>query len=172
MSTETMPKQVLELADQVGSFIEYWGFKKIHGRIWTLVFLAEEPVDANYLIRHLDVSKALVSMSLKDLMHYRVVLECPKEKATIHYKPNLKITSVILDVLLNREAKMLLNIRTQSELLSRTDPDSLCAFANQDRVKALNNMVKTADDMLKVFLALKGSQFKPFKECLTLENKV
>ena len=91
MDKDLPPQQLLQVAESVGRFIEYWGFKKIHGQIWTLIFLADRPVDANYLKHSLSVSKALVSMSLKDLIHYNVVYETEKTGATQTYMANTNI---------------------------------------------------------------------------------
>ena len=33
-------ESAIKLSGEIGNFIEYWGFKKIHGKVWALVFLA------------------------------------------------------------------------------------------------------------------------------------
>ncbi|MGA3762246.1 ArsR family transcriptional regulator, partial [Bacillus velezensis] len=67
-----------DFAEQIGQFIEYWGFKRVHGRLWVHLMLSEAPLDASQLIRRLRVSKALVSMSLGDLLEYDVIEEAGK----------------------------------------------------------------------------------------------
>ena len=42
-----------ELAEFVGEFIQYWGFKRIHGKIWAHLFLSEVPLDATTLVSSL-----------------------------------------------------------------------------------------------------------------------
>lgn len=69
-----VPAYIETLAEQVGSFIQYWGFKKIHGQIWTHVWLAKNPIDATTLVLRLEVSKALISLAIKDLVHYDVII--------------------------------------------------------------------------------------------------
>ena len=73
-------EKLLRLAESIGHFVEYWGFKQVHGKIWTLIFLSTEPVDANYIMTHLKISKALTSMSIKDLIHHKVIFELDKER--------------------------------------------------------------------------------------------
>ena len=34
----------LDVCDAIGDFIEYWGFKRIHGRVWALVALSSKPL--------------------------------------------------------------------------------------------------------------------------------
>jgi two-component system phosphate regulon sensor histidine kinase PhoR len=39
------------LSEQIGDFIQYWGFKKIHGMIWTHLYLSSTPLSAHELIQ-------------------------------------------------------------------------------------------------------------------------
>ncbi len=97
-----------ELAEQVGIFIEYWGFKKIHGIIWTHLYLSKEPLSATTLTKRLKVSKALMSFSIRDLLEYDVIREFARGKGrTVLYEANPNVTEVILNVLNLREKKML-----------------------------------------------------------------
>lgn len=59
---EILPPELEDLANEVGDFICYWGFKKIHGRLWTHIYLARVPLDAGQLMQRLKVSKALISL--------------------------------------------------------------------------------------------------------------
>src|SRR4051812_25087650 len=107
-----------DLAEQIGEFIEYWGYKKVHGRIWTHLILSETPLDATALIRRLGISKALASMSLADLISPGVIYEAGRGKrGTILYAPNLNLTQVILNVLRQRERRMLARIAASFALL-------------------------------------------------------
>ena len=166
-----MEPLVNDLSYKIGQFIEYWGFKEIHGRLWTLIFLAPGPVDANYLIKNLKVSKALVSMSLKDLIHYNVIIETLPKKGTQCYEPNLDLLTVITDVLLQREAKMLLEIKNTCELLTRANPKKLAPYATAERIEQITHMVETADALFKSFLALRPTHLENLEEALNLESK-
>ncbi len=163
-----MSSKAAALVDGVGDFIEYWGFKKIHGKIWTLIFLAEKPVDANYLINHLGVSKALVSMSIKDLLHYNVILESPEKRSTLHYVSNPKMVDVIFEVLMAREAKMLLKIKKACESLARVDGNKLSTEVSPERLKKLGQMVAVADKTLKTFVTLRQLSFKDIGKTFNL----
>ena len=65
--------EIKELTKLVGLFIQYWGFKKIHGQVWASIFLSKQPIDSTTLVKRLGVSKALVSLAIKDLLHYKVI---------------------------------------------------------------------------------------------------
>ena len=108
MKTHVIPKELENLADQIGEFIEHWGFKKIHGEIWTHIWLAKDPMDATTLVAHLQVSKALVSLATKDLLQYNVIRIVGKgSRRKILLEANRDIRSVIAKVIINREAQML-----------------------------------------------------------------
>ena len=55
---------LMNAANSVGKFIEHWGFRSIHGRIWTVVFLSPRPVSTLEIIEKLEVSKGLVRLSV------------------------------------------------------------------------------------------------------------
>jgi hypothetical protein len=97
-----------QLAFGIGKFIQYWGFKEIHGRIWTLLYLSPEPLSAVDLSRKLRVSKTLLSFSIAELLRYDVIVEAGKgTKRTLFFRANPQITSVIVRVLISREKPLM-----------------------------------------------------------------
>src|SRR5262245_52829687 len=103
--------ELAELAEQIGHFIQYWGFKKVHGRIWTHLYLSTHPLDALELRTRLKISKALVSLTVKDLIEFGVIRECGKsERGTILYEANPHLHAAIFNVLRGREKKMMAQI--------------------------------------------------------------
>ena len=34
------------VADTIGQLVEFWGFKRIMGRLWTVLYLEPEPISA------------------------------------------------------------------------------------------------------------------------------
>ena len=112
--------EIFQLADRVGQFIEYWGFKKIHGKIWTLLYLSQDPLSATELCKRLGVSKTLLSFSVAELLKYKVIEEDSKgPKRTVYYRANADVTSVILNVLRGRESVMLAEIEAAHSLVKR-----------------------------------------------------
>lgn len=153
---EVFPPELEELASEVGEFICYWGFKKIHGRIWTHIYLAEHPLDAGQLMQRLKVSKALISLSLNDLLKYDVILESGKStRGTQTYIPNPDVLDVILNVLRRRERKMLTKAETSHKLLSSLSEESQKrARLSKDRIAALGKMIHQAQNALSSLLEL------------------
>jgi DNA-binding transcriptional regulator GbsR (MarR family) len=62
-----------EVADAVGALMEFWGFKRVMGRLWTLLYLRGEPLSAAELCEQLEISNGAASMALAELEHWAVV---------------------------------------------------------------------------------------------------
>ncbi len=142
---KTVP-ELETLAENVGQFIEYWGFKKIHGRIWTFLYVSKEPMDATELRMRLKVSKALISMSLSDLLEYEVIEDLGKgPRGTTVFRANPNVSQVIIGVLRKRERKMIGQVVTAQRLMQ-----SIPATEQEDvgidskRVESLGEMIETA----------------------------
>ncbi|MGZ3723492.1 MAG: hypothetical protein ACXVA9_11205 [Bdellovibrionales bacterium] len=153
---EVLPPELEELANEVGDFICYWGFKRIHGRLWTHIYLAKSPLDAGNLMQRLKVSKALISLSLNDLLKYDVILENGKSaRGTQTYVANPDVLDVILNVLRRRERKMLAKAETSHKMLSALSPENLVrANCHDARVESLGRMIVQAQGALSSLLEL------------------
>lgn len=160
-----MRSETSELASLVGTFIEYWGFKKIHGKIWCFLFLSEEPRDAGFFIKELRVSKGLVSIALKELVDHQVILKLPKvEAGTQLYEANPSVLEVIFNILRTRERKLLGDIqstfaRNKQQILKKDGTSA-------NRVETLGEMIGSATqavDSLLTLSAIKCDNFKDFE---------
>jgi DNA-binding transcriptional regulator GbsR (MarR family) len=60
-------------SDVVGRLIEFWGFKRNMGRVWTLLYLSPDPLSAEDLRHALALSSGAVSMTLSELSRWGVV---------------------------------------------------------------------------------------------------
>lgn len=61
------------VSDTVGHLMELWGFKRNMGRVWTVLYLAGEPLTARQLHERLQLSTGAVSMTLAELARWGVV---------------------------------------------------------------------------------------------------
>jgi DNA-binding transcriptional regulator GbsR (MarR family) len=61
------------VSDVVGRLIEFWGFKRNMGRIWSVLYLSPEPLSAEDLRLSLKLSSGAVSMTLNELLRWGVV---------------------------------------------------------------------------------------------------
>jgi DNA-binding transcriptional regulator GbsR (MarR family) len=163
---ESLPPELEELADEIGDFICYWGFKKIHGRLWTHIYLANQPLDAGLLMRRLKVSKALISLSLNDLLKYEVIHENGKSpRGTQTYVANPNVLDVILNVLRRRERKMLTKAETSHKMLLSLNQDKLHrANLHRPRVESIGRMIHQAQNSLASLLELVNLDLTPWDE--------
>jgi DNA-binding transcriptional regulator GbsR (MarR family) len=66
------PSEVL-VSDVVGRLIEFWGFKRNMGRVWSVLYLSPDPQSAEDLRQLLKLSSGAVSMTLNELLRWGVV---------------------------------------------------------------------------------------------------
>jgi DTW domain-containing protein YfiP/DNA-binding transcriptional regulator GbsR (MarR family) len=139
-----------ELAERVGEFIQYWGFKRIHGKIWAHLYLSEVPLDATTLVKRLRVSKALVSFSIHDLLEYNVIRQVARGRGrTVLYEANPDLTGIILNVLRLRERKMVTRIMGAAELLGRATPEMMDGMKVSPRkLSEMREMIASAQSVL------------------------
>ena len=153
---ELVPPELEDLASEVGDFICYWGFKKIHGRLWTHVYLSDHPLDAGQLMQRLRVSKALISLSLNDLLRYEVLVEAGKSnRGTQLYAANSDLLEVIMSTLRRRERKMIARAETGQRMLASLGVERLGrARLDVERIAALGKIIDQAQNALISLLEL------------------
>ncbi|TDI85185.1 MAG: hypothetical protein E2O76_14845 [Caldithrix sp.] len=167
MTNEKVEEKKKRLADSVGDFIRYWGFKEVHGRIWVHIYLAENPITAKELTKKLGVTKGLVSTALAELIAYQVV-----EKVNVGdarspgYQSNTDLVQVINNILRNRELKLTTRIKEDSEALAKemVDADSLML----DKINKLQDMTRFAVDSLQKLLNSKAISTERFIKIMRL----
>lgn len=167
----TLP-EMQDLAEQIGEFIHYWGFKRVHGRIWTHLYVAQKPLDAADLVRQLKISKALVSISLRELLEYEVIEEVGKSPRGTHlYRTNPDILKVILSVLRQREKRILSRIQAAQETLEKTSSDDRTAHGMSERnIAQLGELVQKATIGLESFIAFRSVDFGEWRQAFITTN--
>ncbi len=137
-------RKLYQLAQVVGTFIRYWGFRNIHGEIWTVLFLVKTPMAAVEIGRTLKASKALVSPALKQLLEEGLIIPAPSENSKIkRYQAVENVSGVIRDVLRRREQLMMADAAAKHlALAEESTPDG---GLDQHRLEALGTMIQTAN---------------------------
>lgn len=158
--------QLLDLTEEIGGFIEYWGFKRIHGKIWAYLYLADRELAAADFMEAFSISKALASISIRDLMEYDVILEGERSSyGTQLYRPNPEIFTVITEVLRRRELKMLAKIESTHQLLADAPKRSLEADSiNEKRLQQMGEMISLARTSLGSILNAETMDLGTWKE--------
>lgn len=149
-----VPKPIHQLAHEIGEFIQYWGFKEIHGQIWAHVWLAKAPIDATTLVKRLGVSKALVSLAIKDLVQFEVIrILSEGDRRKMRLVPNTDVYTVITNVLKQRESRMLDSIlKTQLDVLALSDSEKKKFDLDSSRVDMMLQMTEMAKFALKALV--------------------
>ncbi len=63
----------LQAADAIGRLMEFWGFRRHMGRLWTVLYLSPEPMTTAELSDTLRLSSSAVSLSLGELVRWGAV---------------------------------------------------------------------------------------------------
>ncbi|MBC7397416.1 MAG: hypothetical protein H7333_08230 [Bdellovibrionales bacterium] len=148
--------QLNRLAEQIGNFIEYWGFKKIHGQIWTHIYLSPEPISALQLIERLQVSKALVSLAMKDLIHYQLLsqTEDSLDKKNKFFTANPNVFDAIRFVLETREAHMMSRVSGEHQLMKDLQKSNPSSMIDEKKLNALGEMIEGGEAALQCLMKL------------------
>ena len=158
MNPAVLP-EIRQLENIVGQFMVYWGFKHVHGRIWLHLYLSKQPLDTAELMSRLNVSKALMSNSLRELMDYVVIRPVQTGRhGTVFYEANPDLQQVISGVLRARESVMMDMAKLASQRLAAVDQRELdLAQVSKQRIEAIRDLTSTAQSMLNIFLLMKSS---------------
>jgi DNA-binding transcriptional regulator GbsR (MarR family) len=94
----------LRVAEVIGGLMEFWGFKAVMGRLWTILYLSPEPLSAAELGERLSLSTGAISMALSDLQKWGVVKKAwrPGERRD-YYEPETSIWKMVTRVFRERE---------------------------------------------------------------------
>lgn len=97
---------ILRVADAIGGLMEFWGFKRNMGRIWTLLYLEPIPLSAAQIGGRLSLSSGAVSMLLSELTHWGAVKKTwvPGERRD-YYEPETSIWKMVSRVFRERELR-------------------------------------------------------------------
>ena len=134
-----------EAADAVGALMEFWGFKRVMGRIWSLLYLRNEPLSAAELCEELAISTGAASMALSELEHWGVVKRSRKPgDRREFFEAETDIWKMISRVLRERELlqidralEVFDRVRSQLETMGGT---RLGAIA--DRIEKLSDLAR------------------------------
>ena len=118
--------EVAQTAESVGNFMEYWGFKSIHGRIWALIFLSENHISTPEIVDTLQVSKASVSIGINDLLEEKLIKSSGKiRNGAVTYSATENVGSVVRRVLKERELKLISDTEKNLMKLAKLSPKSI-----------------------------------------------
>ncbi|HEV8245875.1 MAG TPA: hypothetical protein VGP93_08900 [Polyangiaceae bacterium] len=156
----------LEVADTIGRLMEFWGFKRPMGRVWTLLYLAPEPLGAAEIGELLKMSAGAVSMTLSELVKWGAVKKTwrPGERRDF-YEPETSIGKLVQRVLRERELTL---VRGFAEALEgaeralgagasgRAARENRALDFKRDRIRELRRLAKLGEALLNALAAGKA----------------
>lgn len=150
---KTLP-ELQELEQLVGTFMQYWGFKKIHGRIWVHLYTSSVPLDSQSLMDRLKVSKGLMSLTIRDLLKFKVIEAVSTGKHGVtFFQASADIMAVIATVLKKRESVMMSSVAAcLQRLTSKNKLDLEKAKLDLQKIQNVKEMTKSAQGLLNLFV--------------------
>lgn len=146
--------ELKEFEELVGHFIQYWGFKKIHGRIWAHLYTSKVPLDSQSLMMRLKVSKALMSLAVRDLLEFDVIAAASVGKHGVtYYEANPDLLSVITNVLKKREAPMMAAVDScLQRMISKSETKLQQTNLDVKKLQGVKILTESAIGLLGLFI--------------------
>lgn len=148
----------IELAKAVGEFMQYWGFSRTDGQIWCLIFLTQTPLSGQEIAKALGLSKASVSIAIQELIFYEVIEATSRgARNTIYYRSNPDLEQVIINVLKNRELKLIEKASSALDRLratERVNPQTT-PIINHEKLDELDQMIHQGLAFLNILISSK-----------------
>lgn len=143
-------------ADAIGDVIEHWGFRRVLGRVWAVLFIAADALPAAEIGERLQMSAGAVSMSLTELQRWGVVRRVwkPGERKEF-FEAETDFWKMISRVFDERERLLIESVQERLERASallQEAPESAAARVSIDRIDRLLSFVGVAQTALDGFI--------------------
>ena len=159
------------VSDVVGKLIEFWGFKRNMGRIWSVLYLSPDPLSAEELRQSLKLSSGAVSMTVNELLRWGVVRKVwVQGERKDFYTAEVQLWRMISRVFNEREkSEIIMAIEAFEEALAdvaklrhSSDPKTRArAELQYERIKQLLELAKLGKRLLDTLLATAKMDAEP-----------
>lgn len=149
------------LMEAVGRITSFWGFSKIMGQMYGLLYLSSRPLTLDEMAESISVSKGNVSINIRALERWNMVKPVwVKGDRKDYYEAETDLWKIIRGVLREREKKefdqalaSVSSILKKSEDIHRSSKNAETAFTIE-RLKKLEDFIMTIDKLASVLLTL------------------
>ncbi len=149
------------IMDTLGRITAFWGFSKIMGQLYGMLYLSASPKTLDQMAESLQISKGNVSINIRALERWNMVRPVwVKGDRKDYYEAETDFWKIIRGVLKEREKKefdqalvAIGRIRTKSEEAQKKERNADTAFV-VDRLKKLEDFITTMDQFVGVMLTL------------------
>ncbi|MBL8951642.1 MAG: HTH domain-containing protein [Myxococcaceae bacterium] len=140
----------LQVAEQLGALMEFWGFKRALGRIWAVLYLSDHPLTAAELGDELELSPSAISLAITELKRWGVVHEdislSTRTRRAQTYRAERDVWHMVNNVFRQRELPLI--VRSQEVMKA-----SIARLESLPSTPELRHAVKA----LKTLSALTGA---------------
>ena len=147
------------VSDAIGRLMVLWGFKRNMGRVWTLLYLSNEPLTAIVLRERLQLSAGAISMTLNELARWGVVHKVFRQgDRHDYYEAESSLWKMVSRVLRERElSEVVLAIEAFEDGLAslrRRQPrgDSSRIETQRHRIEQLLELARLGRSMLDALI--------------------
>jgi len=156
------PQEIREgLMEAMGRITSFWGFSKIMGQLYGLLYLSPKPLTLDEMSESLSISKGNVSINIRALERWNMVKTVwVKGDRKDYYEAEPDFWKIVKGVLREREKKEFdLALDSVSKLLHKSEAaqkhskNAETAFAIE-RLKRLEDFIQTMDKTVGVLLTL------------------
>jgi len=155
-------KEIREgLMEAMGRITSFWGFSKIMGQLYGLLYLSSKPLTLDEMSDSLSISKGNASINIRALERWNMVKTVwVKGDRKDYYEAETDFWKIVKGVLREREKKEFdLALNSVSNLLrksmeaQKSNKTTETAFAI-DRLKKLEDFIQTMDKLAGVLMTL------------------
>jgi DNA-binding transcriptional regulator GbsR (MarR family) len=139
--------------DAVGNVIEFWGFKRNQGRVWALLYLRDLPLTAQRIELELQLSKGGVSMLLRDLERWGVILRVREPGSSAwHYRAEVDLFRMVARVIEQREASFVERVRADLGHARRLAETAGAGATSLARLDKMITLADASEKAIRIFL--------------------
>ena len=135
----------IAVSDIIGRLIEFWGFKRNMGRVWSVLYLSPDPLSAEDLRQLLRLSSGAVSMTLSELARWGVVRKV--------WVQGERKDFFVAEVQLWKMISRVFNEREKVEIVSAVE-------AFEDALRALDRIAQAAEGEKRARAELQKERIK------------
>ena len=147
--------------ETMGRITSFWGFSKIMGQLYGLLYLSPRPLMLDEMAENLSVSKGNVSINIRALERWSMVRQVwIKGDRKDFYEAETDFWKIIRGVLKEREKKefdqalgSIGGLRKRGEEIHKKTKSTETAFA-VERLKKLEDFISTMDQLVGMLLTL------------------
>lgn len=161
----TLPSASAEraVADAIGRLMQFWGFKRPMGRLWTILYLSPSPVTAAELSETIQMSAGAVSMALAELEKWGAVTRTwkPGDRRD-YFVAESSVWKMVRRVVRERELELVkdfgASLKEADSQLARLESTSSADLTQtlsykRDRLRRLQQLSRAGESLLSALVA-------------------